>query len=347
MNGASAKTAGAAGAPQASATGRVIEVPAPGGPEALTLAWRPVPRPGAGELLIRVHAAGVNRGDLKQREGDFPRLPSAAGNVLGLEVAGQVQACGDGVQGWRPGDRVCALLVGGGYADHCVAPAVQCLPMPQGLDFAAAAALPETFAIVWLTLFGQARLQPGETVLVHGGSSGIGVAAIQLARATGARVLATAGSAEKCEACRALGAERAIDYRQEDFVAAVQAHTGGRGVDVVLDMVGGPYAARNLATLAPGGRLAYVAGDGGGEATFNIREIMMRRLTITGATLRHRSIEEKGVVMAALRERIWPLIERGEIRPVVARTFPLEQAADAHRCLEAGGTVGKVILLTK
>ncbi|MES2186616.1 MAG: NAD(P)H-quinone oxidoreductase [Pseudomonadota bacterium] len=321
----------------------VIEV-APDGSGALVLSHRAMPLPAAGEVRIQVHAAGVNRGDIKQRHGDYPKLPEGASNVLGLEVAGVVDACGDGVTRWRPGDRVCALLMGGGYAEYCTAPAEQCLPVPAGLDMVQAAALPETFATVWQTLFMQAGLQPGETVLVHGGSSGIGVAAVQLARALGSRVLVTAGSAEKCRLCEHLGADLAINYRTQDFAERALAFTGDQGVDVILDMVGGPYAASNLRILAPRGRLAYVAGDAGGEASFNIRDIMMRRLTVTGATLRHRSVGEKGQILAALQRVAWPLLESGAIAPVVDRVFPLREAAAAHAWLEAGTAVGKTLL---
>jgi NADPH2:quinone reductase len=322
---------------------RAIEV-APDGSGALLLSRLALPVPAAGEVRIRIHAAGVNRGDIKQRHGDYPRLPAGASNVLGLEVAGVVDACGEGVAGWHPGDRVCALLLGGGYAEYCTAPAAQCLPVPAGLSLLQAAALPETFATVWQTLFMQAGLKPGETVLVHGGSSGIGVAALQLAKALGSRVLATAGSTEKCQLCERLGADMAINYRTEDFAGRALAFTAGEGVDVILDMVGGPYAARNLGILAPRGRLAYVAGDAGGEATFNIREIMMRRLTITGATLRHRTVGEKGQILAALQNIVWPLLESGAVRPVVDRVFPLHEAAAAHAWLEAGTAIGKTLL---
>ncbi|HEY9281368.1 MAG TPA: NAD(P)H-quinone oxidoreductase [Eoetvoesiella sp.] len=325
-------------------TGWVVEVPSPGGADALRMLERAVPKPGPTEILIEVHAAGINRGDIKQREGDFPKLPSDATNVLGLEVAGTVLACGVNVHGFAIGDRVCALLVGGGYAQYCVAPAGQCLHIPPEMEFTAAAAIPETFATVWLTLFEQARLQPGETVLIHGGASGIGTTAIQLASRLGSQVLVTAGTPEKCAYCERLGAQKAINYRESDFVDAVMKFTNGAGVDVVLDMIGGPYASRNLQLLKAGGRLAYVAGDGGGEATFNIREIMMRRLSVTGATLRHRSVEEKSNLLQTLQKKVWPLIASGQVTPVVGKIFPFDQVADAHRCLEEGHVVGKVIL---
>ena len=307
------------------------------------LAERPVPAPAHGEVLIEVHAAGVNRADLKQREGSYP-MPPGVPTVPGLEVAGRVAECGPGVTGLRPGDEVCALLIGGGYAEYCVAPAAQCLPIPRGLGFAEAAALPEAVFTVWVSLFEQAGLRAGETVLIHGGASGIGTTAIQMAAALGSRPFATAGSARKCAKCEALGAELAVNYREQDFAERILRHTGGRGVDVVLDIVGGPYAARNLSVLATGGRLCYIAGDAGPEVTFSIRQIMLRRAVVTGSTLRHRSVADKGRVAELLRLRVWPLIERGRIAPVVDRVVPLERAAEAHRALEAGETIGKVVL---
>lgn len=324
-------------------TALVIDIPAPGGPEALTLAEQPVPVPSHGEVLIEVHAAGINRADLKQREGTYP-MPADAPRVPGLEVSGTVAACGPGVAGLSIGDRVCALLLGGGYAEYCVAPAAQCLPIPRGLGFPEAAALPEAVFTVWTSLFEQAGLRAGETVLIHGGASGIGTTAIQMAAALGSRVLGTAGSAHKCAKCKTLGAERAINYHEEDFVERVRDHTRGRGVDVVLDMVGGPYAARNLSILAIGGRLCYIAGDAGPEASFNIRQIMLRRAYVTGSTLRHRTTADKARIAELLQQRIWPLIEHGRIKPVIDRLVPLAQAAEAHRVLEAGEAVGKIVL---
>jgi NADPH2:quinone reductase len=290
-----------------------------------------------------VHAAGVNRADLKQRAGNYP-MPAGAPSVPGLEVAGVVVRCAAQVTGLKRGDRVCALVVGGGYARYCVAPALQCLPIPDGLDFVAAAALPEATFTVWAALFEQAALKPGETVLIHGGASGIGTTAIQMAKALGSRVLASAGSAAKCRACERLGAEHAINYREEDFARIALEHTGGAGVNVVLDMVGGPYMARNLEALATGGRLCYIAGDAGREASFNIRQVMMKRVSITGSTLRHRTVADKGRIAALLRQHIWPLIEHGRIAPVIDRVLPLENAAEAHRVLEAGEAIGKVVL---
>jgi NADPH2:quinone reductase len=303
-----------------------------------------VPRPGPGEVLIRVEAAGVNRPDLMQRRGLYPPPPGAS-PVLGLEVAGVVVACGEGVARLHPADRVCALVNGGGYAEYCVAPEAQCLPWPEGYDAVRAAALPETFFTVWANLFMQGRFQPGETVLVHGGSSGIGTTAIQLTRAFGGHTLATAGSEAKCAACLRLGAEAAINYHTQDFVAEVERLTGGRGVDVILDMVGGPYLSRNTRSLAMDGRLVVIAVQGGSkDPEFDLRRVMLRRLVITGSTMRPRSTAEKGAIARALLERVWPKLAAGEVAPVIHATFPLERAAEAHAALEAGGHVGKIIL---
>jgi putative PIG3 family NAD(P)H quinone oxidoreductase len=260
-------------------------------------------------------------------------------------VSGTIQAIGDGVIGWRGGDAVCALLAGGGYAEYCVAPALQCLPVPSGMDMASAAAIPETFFTVWTNVFERGRLRPGETILVHGGASGIGTTAIQLAHAFGARVFATAGSREKCNACEHLGAERGIDYHVEDFVAVLKEATGGRGVDVVLDMVGGEYFARNLDCLAVEGRLVEIATLHGTKAELNIVAMMQRRLTITGSTLRIRSVEQKAAIAGALQARVWPLLESGAVKPVVHARFPLRDAADAHRVMESGVHVGKLVLI--
>jgi len=322
----------------------VVDVPVFGGLDKLTLTERTVSEPGTGEVLIQVRAAGVNRGDLKQRKGDYPRLPQAAPSVLGLEVAGVVVRVGGMVQCPKVGDSICALLVGGGYAEFCVAPAEQCLPIPHGLDYIEAAALPETHFTVWNTLFDQARLQPGESVLVHGGASGIGTTAIQMASALGSRVFATAGSAEKCVACENLGAERAINYHDEDFAQRVLELTQGAGVDVILDIIGGPYAKSNMDALAVDGRLCYLAGDLGPDATFNIRQVMLKRATITGATLRHRTVADKARIAQSLKRRIWPLLERGRIVPIVHQVFPLEAVSEAHRVLESGEVIGKLVL---
>jgi NADPH:quinone reductase len=320
-----------------------VEIAQPGGPEVLRPARRPRPRPGPGEVLIAVEAAGVNRPDVLQRQGHYPPPPGAS-DIPGLEVAGGIAELGDGVREWSVGDRVCALLAGGGYAELALAPAPQCLPIPAGLTAVEAAALPETFFTVWTNVFERGRLRAGETLLVHGGSSGIGTAAIALARAKGARVFATAGSADKCAACERLGAERAIDYRQEDFVEVVRAATGGRGVDVVLDMVGGDYTPRNLACLATDGRLVQIAFLRGPQVQVDLRAVLQRRLTITGSSLRPRSVDEKGALARAVREHVWPLIEDGRVRPVVHATFPLEQAAAAHRLMESSAHIGKIVL---
>jgi putative PIG3 family NAD(P)H quinone oxidoreductase len=323
---------------------RVVELAGHGGPEVLRPATRPRPLPGPGEVLIAVEAAGVNRPDVLQRQGHYPPPPGAS-DIPGLEVAGRVSAVGDGVRGWRTGDRVCALLAGGGYAEYAAAPAAQCLPLPRGLDPVQAAALPETLFTVWTNVFERGRLRAGETLLVHGGSGGVGTAAIALAHARGARVLATAGSAAKCAACVALGAERAVNYHQEDFLPAVKEATGGRGVDVILDMVGGDYTPRNVECLAVEGRLVQIAFLRGSKVDLDLRAVMQKRLTVTGSTLRARGVEEKGAIARALREQVWPLIEDGRVRPPVHATFPLERAADAHRLMESGAHIGKIVLV--
>ena len=321
-----------------------IEISRPGDPDVLVPVDRPMPVPGTGEVLIQVAAAGVNRPDVMQRRGRYPPPPGAS-DIPGLEVAGTIQALGDGVTGWRGGDAVCALLAGGGYAEYCVAPAGQCLPVPRGLDMVTAAAIPETFFTVWTNVFERGRLQHGETLLVHGGSSGIGTTAIQLAHARGARVFATAGSREKCAACERLGAERAINYRTDDFVAAIGTLTGGRGVDVVLDMVGGEYFARNIECLAVEGRLVEIATLQGSKAELNILLMMQRRLTITGSTLRIRSVDQKAAIAAALQAEVWPLLESGTVKPLVHARFPLRDAAAAHRVMESGAHIGKLVLV--
>ncbi len=323
---------------------RAVEISTPGAPEVLTAVERPDPVPAPGEVLIRVAAAGVNRPDVLQRKGAYPPPPGAS-DLPGLEVAGTIAALGDGVHDWRVGDRVCALLSGGGYATLCTAPAVQCLPIPGAMDFVTAAAVPETFFTVWTNVFDRGRLKAGETALVHGGSSGIGTTAIQLAAARGARVFATAGSDEKCRACEQLGAERAINYKTEDFVAVIKDVTKGRGVDLILDIVGGDYIARDLVALAVEGRLVVIGFMGGDTATLDFRRILGRRLTITGSTLRPRSAAEKGEIAAALRREVWPLLEAGTIKPVVYRTFPLDDAAAAHRLMESSEHVGKIVLV--
>ena len=322
-----------------------VEIVKPGKPEVLVPTTRPVPRPAAGELLVRVAAAGVNRPDVLQRKGAYNPPPGTT-DIPGLEIAGTVVALGDGVASWRVGDGVTALVAGGGYAEYCVAPAPQCLPVPRGHDMVRAAALPETFFTVWTNVFERGRLQPGESLLVHGGSSGIGTTAIQLGRAFGSRVFATAGSPEKCAACVKLGADQAIDYRREDFVAAIQAATGGKGVDVILDMVGGDYISRNLACLAVEGRLVQIAFLSGSKQEIDILPLMMKRLTLTGSTLRPRTVAQKGAIAAALKTRVWPLLEAGTVAPVIHATFPLAQAAEAHRLMESSAHIGKIVLDT-
>ena len=323
--------------------GAVIEITAPGPPEVLKLARRPVVPPGAGEVLIRVTAAGVNRPDVHQRQGNYPPPPGAS-DIPGLEVAGEIVAVGEGVTEWRTGDSVCALVAGGGYAEYCLAPAPQCLPVPKGLTAVEAAGIPETFFTVWTNVFERGRLAAGETLLVHGGSSGIGTVAIQLGRAFGARVFATAGSPEKCAACATLGAERAINYRDEDFVAVVKGRTDGRGADVILDMVGGDYIPRNVDCLALEGRLVLIALQRGARAELNFATLMFRRLTITGSSLRPRTVEQKGAIARALRANVWPLLESGQVRPIVHARFPLAEAAAAHRLMESSTHIGKIIL---
>ena len=320
-----------------------IEIREPGEPDVLVPAERPTPEPGAGEVRIKVAAAGVNRPDVLQRRGRYPPPPGAS-DIPGLEVAGTIDAVGQGVASWNVGDEVCALVSGGGYAECCVAPAPQCLPVPRGLDLVAAGAVPETFFTVWTNVFDRGRLQPGESILVHGGSSGIGTTAIQLAHARGSRVLATAGSAEKCAACERIGAERCINYREQDFVAAVKELTAGRGVNVVLDMVGGAYVPRNLEVLALEGRLVQIGTLGGAKTEINVGFLMQRRLTITGSTLRARTVAEKGLVAASVHQHVWPLIESGAVKPIVHATFPLRDAAAAHRLMESSQHIGKLVL---
>ncbi|MGH6954738.1 MAG: NAD(P)H-quinone oxidoreductase, partial [Alphaproteobacteria bacterium] len=316
-----------------------IEIAAPGGPEALRPARRPVPRPGPGEVLVKVAAAGLNRADILQRQGKYPPPPGAS-DIMGLEVAGTVAALGPGARGWREGDAVCALLAGGGYAEYCTAPAVHCLPVPKGFSLVEAGGIVEADCTVWDNVFQRGRLKAGESFLVHGGSSGIGVTAIQTARAFGARVFATAGSTDKCAACERLGAERAINYREVDFVAAVLAATGGRGVDVILDMVGGDYVQRNLSALAIEGRLVHIAFQKGPKAELNLAPLIQKRLTVMGSTLRPRSVEEKAAVVAAVGAKLWPLHEDGRIKVLVHATFPLGRAAEAHRLMESSAHIG-------
>jgi putative PIG3 family NAD(P)H quinone oxidoreductase len=317
-----------------------------GGPETLRPERRPVPRPRASEVLIRVAAAGVNGADLSQREGKY-HLSPGTGDVLGLELGGIIGAVGEEVTEWRVGDAVCALVQDGGYAEYAAVPAVQCLPVPKGLTILEAAALPETVLTVWANVFEHGALRPGETLLVHGGTSGIGTIAIQLAKALGSRVIATAGSAEKCRRCEELGAVRAINYREEDFVAASREATGGAGPDVILDMVGGDYMARGLEALAPGGRLVMLAFKQGRTAELDVGLIQFKHLVLTGSRLRSRPILEKARLVAAVRKAVWPLVESGAVRPVIDSTFPLAEAARAHQRMEGGAHVGKVMLTTE
>ena len=321
---------------------RAIAVTEPGGPEVMVVGEQPVPQVNGGELLVKVAAAGVNRADCMQRRGDYPPPPGVS-EILGLEVSGTVAALGEGVSGWQVGDPVCALLAGGGYAEYCAVPAPQCLPVPAGVDLVDAAALPEVALTVWTNVFERGGLMPGETLLVHGGSSGIGTMAIQLASALGATVFVTAGSTEKCDACEALGAARAFNYREVDFVEAVRSVAGG--VDVVLDMVGGPYLDSNLDLLNLDGRLVIIALMGGARAEINLATLMRRRLIVTGTTLRARTIEQKGAVVDAVRARVWPLVESGRVRPVIHRRWLWSEAADAHRVMEASTHIGKLLLV--
>ncbi len=325
-------------------TMHAVEIAAPGGPEVLRLVRRPVPQPGAREVLIRVRAAGVNRPDVLQRRGAYPP-PAGASDIPGLELAGEVVLVGDEVRQWAAGDRVCALVAGGGYAEYALAPAVQCLPIPKGLTVEEAAALPETVFTVYYNVWERSRLQPGEWLLVHGGSSGIGTTAILLAKAFGAHVVVTAGSDEKCAACLRLGADAAINYRREDFVPATVAATGGRGADVILDMVGGDYLARDIASAAPEGRIAVIATQGGRKAEIDLAQVMGKRLMIGGSTLRPQTVERKGEIAAALRRTVWPLIESKSLRPPIHARFALAEAAQAHALMESGGHIGKIVLV--
>lgn len=325
---------------------RVIEIAGYGGPDVLQLAERQRPVAGRGEVLIQVAAAGVNRPDIFQRLGRYPP-PAGASDIPGLEVSGTVVAVGDPgdePMRWAVGDRVLALVAGGGYAAFAAVPAVQCLPIPATLTMVEAAAVPETFFTVWVNLFDRGRLAPGEFLLVHGGSSGIGTTAIQMARVLGARVLATAGSDPKCAACERLGAERAINYRNADFVVVAREHSGGHGMDVILDMVGGDYLPRNIAVLAPEGRLVQIAFLRGSKGELDLDAVMRRRLTITGSTLRAQPIAVKAAIARALEARVWPLMADGTIRPVIHAVFPLADAAEAHRTIEQGNHIGKVVL---
>ena len=320
-----------------------IEIVGIGGPEQLRAATRPVPQPAEGEVLVRVAAAGVNRPDLMQCEGRHPPPPGAS-DLPGLEIAGTIVALGAGVSTWATGDRVTALLPGGGYATYATAAASLCLPVPHGFSLVEAAALPETFFTVWTNLFERGHCQAGDTVLIHGGTSGIGTTAIQLAKAWGARVFATAGTPEKARACERLGAVRGIDYRSEDFVAVVREATDGEGVDLILDMVAGSYVERNLRAARLEGRIVTIALLGGVRADIDMSLILRKRLTLTGSTLRQRSVAQKAAIAAGLRREVWPLLDAGKVRPVIFQTFPLAEAAAAHRLMASSTHIGKIVL---
>ena len=329
--------------PSVPPTMNAVAITTPGGPEVLKLTQLPTPKPGSGQLLVKVAAAGVNRPDVAQRAGSYPPPPGHS-PLPGLEIAGEVVEAGADTTRWKAGDKVCALVNGGGYAEYCVAEETSALPVPAGFDMVRAAALPETFFTVWNNVFERGHLAAGEWLLVHGGSSGIGTTAIQLAKAFGARVIATAGSADKCQACLDLGADKAINYKTEDFVAAAKAATGGKGVDVILDMVGGEYTDKNVAMAAEDGRIVQIAMLGGVEAKVNLARLMMKRLTLTGSTLRPRTREVKAGFARALEEKVWPLLAAGKVRVVMDSTFPLAEAAAAHRRLETSQHIGKVVL---
>jgi putative PIG3 family NAD(P)H quinone oxidoreductase len=320
---------------------KAVEIAAPGGPEVLRVVERPTPEPQPGEVLVRVEAAGVNRPDIMQRQGKY-LPPAGASDIPGLEIAGTIVT---GAGRWREGDKVCALVAGGGYAEYCAVPLQQCLPIPAGMTAVAAAAVPETYFTVWTNLFQRAGLKADDRVLVHGGTSGIGSTAIQLAHAFGAIVYATAGTDEKCAACRQLGAAVAINHRTEDFVERVRSETTGRGVDIILDIIGGDYLPRNIDALAMDGRLVQVGTMGGARAQINLAPVLQRRLTVTGSLLRPRTPDQKGAIARELEAHVWPLLADGRVGPAVHRTFPLSDAAAAHRLLEAGEVIGKLVLV--
>jgi NADPH2:quinone reductase len=323
---------------------RVVEIAAPGGPEQLKIAKRPVPQPGAREVLVRVAAAGVNRPDVMQRQGRYPP-PAGASDIPGMEIAGEIVALGAGVSGLSIGDQITALLSGGGYAEYAVAAAPLCLPVPLGLTLVEAAALPETYFTVWTNVFDRGRCKAGDQMLIHGGTSGIGTTAIQLATAMGARVYATAGSDDKARACERLGAVRGINYRTEDFVEVVLKDTAGKGVDVILDMVGGDYFDRNLQVAAIEGRLVIIAMLKGSRAELKLNTLLTKRLTVTGSTLRSRTVDEKAAIADAVRRNVWPLLESGRVRPVIHATFPLAEAPAAHSLMESSNHIGKIVLI--
>lgn len=322
---------------------KVIHIPKPGGPEVLTITEREKPQPGPNEVLVQVKAAGVNRPDVLQREGNYPAPKNAPPDIPGLEIAGTIVGLGDQVKSFGVGDPICALISGGGYAEYAVAPAPQCLPIPKGIHWTEAASLPETFFTVWQNVFDIAQFTKGEQVLIHGGSSGIGVAAIQMIKALGGKVYITAGNNTKCRACEELGADIAINYNDDDFVSRIQELTGGSGVDIVLDMVGGDYANKNIRILRERGRLLMINAMAGRMASINLIQIMAKQLVVTGSTLRPRSVEHKGKIAQNLLENIWPLIPN-QIKPVVFKTFPLADAKNAHRLMESSAHIGKIIL---
>jgi NADPH2:quinone reductase len=321
----------------------VVEIAAPGGPEQLRTALRPVPQPGNDEVLVRVAAAGVNRPDVMQRQGRYPPPPGAS-DLPGMEIAGEIVALGPNVSGLSVGDKIASLLPGGGYAQYAIAAAPLAMPIPKGLNMIEAAALPETFLTVWTNLFERGHCKAGDVVLIHGGTSGIGTTAIQLAKAWGARVFATAGTEEKARACERLGASRGIDYKTEDFVEVIRAETQGYGVDVTLDMVAGAYTQRNLEIAAVEGRVVTISTLGGSRAEINLGQIMMKRLTLTGSTLRSRTVAQKAAVADGVRKNVWPLIESGKVKPVIFKTFPLAEASEAHRLMESSHHIGKIVL---
>jgi NADPH:quinone reductase len=321
----------------------VVEIAAPGGPEQLKPAVRPVPQPGAGEVLVRVAASGVNRPDVMQRQGRYPPPPGAS-DLPGMEIAGEIVALGPEISGLALGDNITSLLPGGGYAEYAIAAAPLCMPVPRGLSLVEAAAIPETFMTVWTNLFERGHVKAGDKVLIHGGTSGIGTAAIQLAAAFGARVYATAGSAEKARACEKLGAIRGIDYKTEDFVAVIREDTQGYGIDVTLDIVGGSYVQRNLDIAAVEGRVVTISMLGGSRAEINLNTILPKRLTLTGSTLRTRTVAQKAAVADAVRKNVWPLFESKRVHPVIFKTFPLAEASEAHRLMESSNHIGKIVL---
>jgi NADPH2:quinone reductase len=321
----------------------VVEIAAPGGPEQLKPAVRPVPQPGAGEVLVRVAASGVNRPDVMQRQGRYPPPPGAS-DLPGMEIAGEIVALGAEVSGLALGDHITSLLPGGGYAEYAIAAAPLCMPVPRGLSLVEAAAIPETFMTVWTNLFERGHVKAGDKVLIHGGTSGIGTAAIQLAAAFGARVYATAGSAEKARACEKLGAIRGIDYKTEDFVAVIREDTQGYGIDVTLDIVGGSYVQRNLDIAAVEGRVVTISMMGGSRAEINLNTILPKRLTLTGSTLRTRTVAQKAAVADAVRKNVWPLFESKRVHPVIFKTFPFAEASEAHRLMESSNHIGKIVL---